>query len=113
MPETDYQGIALRLTQYFRPSAAINSEELFQGRTRQVRAVVDAINQPGRHAIIYGGRGVGKTSLAQILTFKLRGREPIPIICAYVTCDSSDDFSTLWFKVFSEIEEQTGTPVLN
>ena len=113
MSPVDYQAIALRLTQFFRPSAAINSEELFQGRTPQVRAVVDAINQPGRHAIIYGGRGVGKTSLAQILAFKLKGREPVPIICAYVTCDSGDDFSTLWFKVFSEIEEHTGTPILN
>jgi Cdc6-like AAA superfamily ATPase len=113
MSDVDYQGIALRLTKYFRPSAAINSEELFQGRTAQVRQVVDAINQPGRHAIIYGGRGVGKTSLAQILPFKLRGRELVPIIAPYITCDSSDDYSTLWFKVFSEIEEQTGATVLN
>ncbi len=100
----DYEAIALSLANVFQPSAPINSEELFRGRIQQVRAVVDAINQPGRHAILFGGRGVGKTSLGKILRTKLTTIESVPIISALITCDSSDDYSSIWNKVFAEIE---------
>jgi hypothetical protein len=103
----DYESIALRLSSVFQPSAPINSEELFRGRIQQVRAVVDAINQPGRHAILFGGRGVGKTSLGKILRTKLTTIEPVPIISTLITCDSSDDYSSIWNKVVSEIEYRT------
>lgn len=108
VPEIDYDGIALRLSSVFQPAAPINSEELFRGRKPQVRAVVDAINQPGRHAILFGGRGVGKTSLGHTLRAKLTTAEPVPIMSPLITCDSNDNYSTIWRKVFSEIEYQNG-----
>jgi len=76
---------------------------LFCGRKILVLAVVDAINQIGQHAILYGERGVGKTSLGRILAKKVRGREPVPIIAPMVNCDSGDSYSSIWAKVFSEI----------
>lgn len=99
----EWDNLALRLSSVFQPSAPINSDRLFRGRTAQVRAVVDAINQPGRHAILFGGRGVGKTSLGKILPNKLQTLEPVPIISPYVTCDSSDDYSSIWRKAFIEM----------
>jgi DNA-binding NtrC family response regulator len=45
----------------FTPSAPINDKALFAGRIDQVRQVMDAVSQRGRHAVIYGERGVGKT----------------------------------------------------
>jgi Cdc6-like AAA superfamily ATPase len=104
--KTDWDGLALRLSNVFQPSAPINSDRLFMGRTAQVRAVVDAINQPGRHAILFGGRGVGKTSLGKILPKKLHTEELVPIICPYVTCDSTDDYASIWRKAFIEIRYQ-------
>ena len=104
----DYESTALRLSSVFQPAAPINSDELFRGRIPQVRAVVDAINQPGRHAIVFGGRGVGKTSLGHILRTKLTTTEPVPIIAPLITCDSSDNYSTIWSKVFSEIDYLNG-----
>jgi Cdc6-like AAA superfamily ATPase len=112
LQKIDYENISLRLSNVFQPSAPINSEELFRGRKPQVRAVVDAINQPGRHAILFGGRGVGKTSLGKILRTKLTTVEPVPIISALITCDSSDDYSTIWEKVFSELEYQRESEAL-
>ncbi len=106
LPEVDYEGISLRLSSVFQPAAPINSEKLFRGRISQIRAVVDAINQPGRHAILFGGRGVGKTSLGKTLRAKLTTAEPVPVLSPLITCDSSDDYSTVWTKVFAEIEYQ-------
>lgn len=99
----DWDVLALRLSSVFQPSAPINNEHLFKGRTRQVRAIVDAINQPARHAILFGGRGVGKTSLGKILKTKLRTFESVPIIAPYVTCGSTDNFSSIWRMAFVEM----------
>jgi Cdc6-like AAA superfamily ATPase len=102
----DYEARALLLGKIFIPSAPIDREELFFGRLTQIRLVVDAINQTGRHAILFGERGVGKTSLGQILRAKLTVTNETPIISPLVTCDSSDDYSSIWRKVFAEVESK-------
>jgi hypothetical protein len=109
-PDLDWNAVAMRVSSIFTPSAPINSEDLFRGRTAQVREVVDAINQPGRHAILFGGRGVGKTSLGKILPKKLQAMEPCPIFSPFVTCDSTDNYGSIWRKVFLEIRYLTNEP---
>jgi len=106
--EINWDALSLRAGSIFTPSAPINSEELFRGRTAQVRDVVDAINQPGRHAILFGGRGVGKTSLGKILPKKLKTLQPFPIIAPFITCDSKDDYSSIWRKILIEIRYLSG-----
>lgn len=101
--EPDFQGLALRLGGIFRPSTPIDSERLFCGRTVQVRDVVDAINQRGRHAILYGEAGVGKTSLGNILRTKLTAIEQVPILSTLITCDSDDTYSSIWNKAFESL----------
>ena len=56
-----------RVAQAFTPSAPIDDLELFAGRLQQVQVVVNAVVQKGQHVALYGERGVGKTSLANIL----------------------------------------------
>jgi hypothetical protein len=58
------------------------------------------MRQRGQHAVIYGERGVGKTSLATIAADQAKRDE---FFTAHVICDSSDDFSTIWGKIFEEI----------
>jgi Cdc6-like AAA superfamily ATPase len=99
----DYEAKALMLGQYFRPTTAIDKEKLFCGRKPQIRQVVDAINQPGRHAILYGEAGVGKTSLANIVATRLSSSS-MPIISPHINCDSSDTYDSIWRKVFAEVQ---------
>ena len=57
-----------RIHEAFSPSAPIDKQRsLFAGRTRQIDRLLGAIFQRGQHAIIFGERGVGKTSLANLL----------------------------------------------
>lgn len=63
-------------------------------------AVGDVCQEAGRHGVIFGERGVGKTSLAWVSAEiqKISGLIPIR-----VACDSTDDFETIWAKFFDEL----------
>ena len=83
--------------QIFTPGAPVNRRDFFAGRVRQIKRVVDTIPSPGRHPIIFGQRGVGKTSLANILG------ELLPeILAVKVNCDGSDTFSSIWERVLAK-----------
>ena len=53
----DLQRVQL-LSQAFSPSAPIDQQALFAGRISQLMDVLNALNQKGQHAILFGERGV-------------------------------------------------------
>jgi len=85
----------------FTPTSPIDEKSLFAGRIEQIRAIIDVINQKGQHAIVYGERGVGKTSLVSVLSGYL---EAPSVMAPRVNCDSTDSFETVWKKAFEQIE---------
>lgn len=89
--------------QIFSPGAPIDQYKLFAGRASQVKDVLNAVNQRGRHAILYGERGVGKTSLANVLADILQHGGYKGLKSGTVNCDGTDDFSSLWRKIFREM----------
>src|SRR5947209_120579 len=90
------------LSKGFTPGSPINDSALFAGRKEERRDIMQAIRQTGQHVILFGERGVGKTSLANILGREL-GQLP-GVIALRVNCDRDDDFSKIWHKVFGEIK---------
>jgi ABC-type transport system involved in cytochrome bd biosynthesis fused ATPase/permease subunit len=93
----------------FRPAAPVDRRGLFSGRSDEIAELYSVVAQPGQHAVIYGERGVGKTSLAAVVTEMLRGSG---VLVARATCDSSDDYSSVWRKALSEIAfSRTTQPV--
>ena len=97
-----WTNLALAAGKVFTPTSPIDERSLFAGRDDQVRTIVDVINQKGQHAILYGERGVGKTSLANILSSFLVN-PGASILAPRVNCDSTDTFDTVWRKVFDQI----------
>lgn len=82
-----------RVRSVFTPHQPINSKDLFFGRSNEVRSIVEQINTPGQHALLYGERGVGKTSLANITAEVLK---PLTNNCLYrKRCDSTDTFMSM------------------
>ena len=51
----------------FTPTTPVDERALFAGRSEQLRTVIDVVRQKGQHEIDYGERGVGKTSLMNVL----------------------------------------------
>ncbi len=101
----------LQIGQAFTPSAPINSSALFAGRRSQLGKVLNAISQRGQHAVIYGERGVGKTSLANVV-FDFLKEKLGTIQFVKVNCEANTTFSTLWHNIFRSlsIQHQLPTP---
>jgi len=102
MEEVQKFKIRMEANRVFTPSAPVDEKALFAGRAAQVNQVLDAVTQRGQHAIIHGERGVGKTSLANVLAPWLEAAGQT-VLAPHVNCDGSDTFSSIWRKIFSEI----------
>ena len=89
----------LMLGQVFSPTSPIKEKDFFYGRINQLEKVAEAINKEGQHAILYGERGVGKTSLANIMSKSYTELYPVKI-----TCDRTDTFKSLWQRAFEGIQ---------
>jgi len=98
-------------TKVFTPATPVSESALFAGRMKELRRVIDTINQRGRHAVIFGERGVGKTSLASVIASRLKVPDAT-VIAPRVNCDSNDTYTSLWKKVFSQIDLLKKTPAV-
>jgi AAA ATPase domain len=98
-------GREMRVVEAFSPNAPVHAQARFAGRREQLRRLLGVISQRGQHAIIYGERGVGKTSIVTVLREFLTGllEDDVHIQISRVNCDGSDTFATIWRKVFADI----------
>lgn len=88
----------------FTPATPVSRREAFSGRWDQINAVVGAVVEPGRHVVLYGERGVGKTSLANILAELLIGEGELRRNYAVrVTCNAEDNYKSIWRRAFTEL----------
>ncbi|WP_076260902.1 AAA family ATPase [Intrasporangium flavum] len=93
-----------RLNQVFTPSAPVARRDLFAGRLEQVFDITSAIAEPGKHIVIYGERGVGKTSLANVLHELVAPIMGISVQPAKINCSTVDKFTSLWTKVCRQLK---------
>lgn len=105
LTEDDWNAKRFEVLELFSPGAPIDENELFAGRTDQINQLIEAVLQRGQHAIVYGERGVGKTSLARTFSVKLI-RPTKSLSSVVVNCDPSDTFTTLWKKVFLDLSHE-------
>jgi Cdc6-like AAA superfamily ATPase len=99
---SDVPSRRFEANQLFTPSAPIAVAELFAGRQIQAARIIDAIGERGKHVVMYGERGVGKSSMAHMIPFFLpRGKQEIRLV--RVQCFPGDTFSHIAKRVFSRI----------
>ncbi len=98
----DWDALRFEAGHQFTPSTPIAVAEFFSGRKKEIGQLFEAIAERGRHAIVYGERGVGKTSLSQVVPLMLpRGVRRVHHIRK--AADPSDNFTSIWQKVFRDI----------
>jgi hypothetical protein len=92
----------------FTPSAPISNIDLFAGRTEQIDRVFGAVFSPGQHAVIYGERGVGKSSLATIIYDYVILAGEHNFIPAKVGCSRGISFVEIWKEILSQMPVNRG-----
>lgn len=86
------------LKEIFRPASPTVDRTLFKGRDRELSQVIGAIQEVGMHAVIYGERGVGKTSLGYMARAAFSLLNPLSLTLR-ITCNMEDDFDSIWGKL--------------
>jgi hypothetical protein len=95
LPEPDFGQV---LGKVLSPSQPLQSEEYLRGREEQLAGIKKALYSPGRHVLVHGFRGVGKSSLAQTAAFAIsQGADPI-----IVACDSNSTFGSVLSDILNE-----------
>ncbi len=104
MPKTDADWEKLRATTQtlFKPKTPVDDDKLFAGRVKQINDILDAVYEDGGHGIIFGERGVGKTSLSRIIEQRVASVIP-QLKVIPVSCGISDDFYTVWGNAFDTL----------
>lgn len=85
----------------FTPHQPISEVDLLFGRTDEVRRLVATLNTPGQHVLVYGERGVGKSSLVNVVSS----------LAAFMMdrtlfekrCDQSDTFESILRGPLAEV----------
>lgn len=100
----DWLSLDFEAQQLFSPAAPINEAELFAGRSKQIMRLVEAVSERGRHAVLYGERGVGKTSLATTFHMIIQRSINRQILPIRKPAGPTDTFSSLWRRVFDDLQ---------
>lgn len=95
----------------FQPRTPIGNRNFFAGRWDQLTEINDAVSHAGLHVVIYGERGVGKTSIANIIRPLVhmfddeKATEPQTHerLVVKVNSNVDDSFSKIWTKAFEEV----------
>ncbi len=114
--QVDQIALMAKTSEVFSPAAPINRRDLFAGRISQLQRVFDAVSSRGQHAVIFGERGVGKTSLANIVkdVASQKRSDGSLLSVVKINCSKDDSFASVWKKAFSEIivNEDSGTTTI-
>lgn len=100
----DRESAILRsgVREIFTPFKPVTDDALLFGRREEIRRLVSQVNTPGQHSLLYGERGVGKSSLATVvskhaLPTRVRGAADIQL------CDSTTTFPRIFEKPLARI----------
>jgi Cdc6-like AAA superfamily ATPase len=93
-----------RLAMVFKPSTPVQRYDLFAGRIEQLMTLWGVLGQAGQHAMLYGERGVGKSSIANILGESLSGQSH-GITPIGVNCVTEHTYKSLWRSILKRMGE--------
>ena len=111
-------ALSIKVASVFTPRAPVSTHALFAGRWPEINALVDGVAQVGLHIVLFGERGVGKTSLANVIPVLLKffdetaSPSPEPRIVAWVNANTTDTSSSIWSKAFNQITWNEDAPAL-
>jgi Cdc6-like AAA superfamily ATPase len=95
-----YAVIRSKLRRAYTPAQPVSDPKMFAGRTKVLAALIRAIEDQRLHTIIYGERGIGKTSLLRVLA---QAAQEARYLVVYVTCGAGSEFDETMRAVAAKI----------
>ncbi|TNE42877.1 MAG: ATP-binding protein [Sphingomonadales bacterium] len=84
----------------FTPSLPVARAGMFAGRVEVLRTLIQSIEDQQLHVVVYGERGIGKTSLLHIFSQIARDAR---YIVRYASCGEDTDFSGFFRSIMKDI----------
>ena len=97
----DWMMLSFEIAALF-DGAPIDEEDLFAGRATEVQRTLEAVFARSKHVVLFGERGVGKTSLSNIF-WKRFNKMTRSFVVARVQAGPHDNFTTLWLRAIEEL----------
>lgn len=98
--ETTSARKRMKLLESFTPSQPISDRRRFAGRVDVLSSVIRAIEEQRLHVVVYGERGLGKTSIMHVLTQAAREARYLVV---YVSCGADSSFDEVFRTVAAHI----------
>ena len=93
-------AVRARLRHAFAATQPVQDRSQLIGRRRELEALIAAISEQRAHALIFGPRGYGKTSLVR--TFGELA-DQAQYVVVYTSCSHTTDFSSLFRPYLQEV----------
>jgi Cdc6-like AAA superfamily ATPase len=90
----------MKLLEAFTPSQPVGDRKRFAGRVEILTALIRALEEQRLHVVLYGARGLGKTSAMHVLTQAARDARYLVV---YVSCGSDSNFDDVFRTVAANI----------
>lgn len=93
-----------KISECYKPSVPIDDPDMFVGRLEEKSLLLRTLATPGRHALIYGLRGIGKTSLINITSkvFSFNSDTQYRVITH--TCSYNDTYESILFSILNSAQ---------
>lgn len=90
----------LKMRTAFTPSQPVSDVRMFAGRRTVLRNLIRAIEDQQLHVVLYGDRGIGKTSTLHVLGHLAREAR---YLVRYTSCSEGSDFSETFRAIAKDI----------
>lgn len=94
--ETNDRIIKSGVRDIFTPHIPVIRVNCLKGRNKELRSLFEHLTTPGQHALLFGERGVGKSSLAETASIELAKRYDLQLFKKQ--CAKQDNFATIFEK---------------
>jgi hypothetical protein len=92
--------VRMKLRSAYTPSQPVFDPRMFAGRMGVLKTAIRAIEDQRLHLVIYGERGIGKTSLLHMLTSAARAARYIVV---YLSCGAASNFDETFRAVAKDL----------
>lgn len=98
--EEETTGRRLRIREAFIPSQPVSTLNMFAGRRELLRQLIHATEDQRAHIVLYGKRGIGKTSLLRVFT---EIAENAGYLVVHENCGAATEFDELFRTICARV----------